>query len=114
MQSTAKLRNPAVHERQVSGELQELSEESSGRPFPFPALIIVFSSCKVLQINWLSTVRRQNKPFETLSVRRVSDIVRQANTSEVADLRREARDLKEVVAEQTLDMLGIARTTFYR
>jgi transposase len=30
--------------------------------------------------------------------------VRQANTSEVTDLRREARDLKEVVAEQTLEL----------
>ncbi len=32
------------------------------------------------------------------------DIVRQANTSEVTELRREARDLKEVVAEQTLEL----------
>jgi transposase len=31
--------------------------------------------------------------------RLAGDIVRQANTSEVTDLRREARDLKEVVAE---------------
>ena len=33
----------------------------------------------------------------------------------IAELcRREARELKEVVAEQTLDMLSIPRTTFYR
>ena len=32
------------------------------------------------------------------------DIIRQANSSEVTDLRREARDLKEVVAEQTLEL----------
>jgi len=32
------------------------------------------------------------------------DIVRQANTSEVTELRREARDLKELVAEQTLEL----------
>ena len=31
-------------------------------------------------------------------------IVRQANTSDVTALRREARDLKEVVAEQTLEL----------
>jgi len=36
--------------------------------------------------------------------RLAGDIVRQANTSEVATLRREARDLKEVVAEQTLEL----------
>ena len=36
--------------------------------------------------------------------RLAGDIVRQANTSEVAELRREARDLKEVVAEQTLEL----------
>ena len=36
--------------------------------------------------------------------RLAGDIVRQANTSEVTDLRREARDLKEVVAEQTLEL----------
>ena len=31
------------------------------------------------------------------------DIVRQANTGEVTELRREARDLNEMVAEQTLE-----------
>jgi len=36
--------------------------------------------------------------------RLAGDIVRQANTSEVTELRREARDLKEVVAEQTLEL----------
>ena len=36
--------------------------------------------------------------------RLAGDIVRQANTSEVTGLRREARDLKEVVAEQTLEL----------
>ena len=36
--------------------------------------------------------------------RLAGDIVRQANTGEVSDLRREARDLKEVVAEQTLEL----------
>ena len=36
--------------------------------------------------------------------RLAGDIVRQANTSEVTDLRRAARDLKEVVAEQTLEL----------
>ena len=36
--------------------------------------------------------------------RLTGDIVRQANTSQVTELRREARDLKEVVAEQTLEL----------
>ena len=36
--------------------------------------------------------------------RLAGDIVRQANTGDVTDLRREARDLKEVVAEQTLEL----------
>jgi transposase len=36
--------------------------------------------------------------------RLAGDIVRQANSSEVTDLRREARDLKQVVAEQTLEL----------
>ena len=36
--------------------------------------------------------------------RLAGDIVRQANTSEVTELRREARDLKEDVAEQTLKL----------
>ena len=33
-----------------------------------------------------------------------SDTARAATTDEVKDLRREARDLKEVVAEQTLEL----------
>ena len=36
--------------------------------------------------------------------RLAGDIVRQANTSDVTALRREARDLKEVVAEPTLEL----------
>lgn len=36
--------------------------------------------------------------------RLAGDTVREANTGEVQDLRREARDLKEVVAEQTLEL----------
>ncbi len=36
--------------------------------------------------------------------RLAGDIVRQANTGEVTSLRREARELKEVVAEQTLEL----------
>ena len=36
--------------------------------------------------------------------RLAGDIVRQANSSEVADLRRESRDLKENIAEQTLEL----------
>lgn len=36
--------------------------------------------------------------------RLAGDIVRQANTSEVAEVNRETRDLKKVVAEQTLEL----------
>ncbi|MBL0115767.1 MAG: hypothetical protein IPP45_10270 [Sphingomonadales bacterium] len=36
--------------------------------------------------------------------RRLAGERRAANTDEVRDLRREARDLKEVVAEQMLEM----------
>ena len=36
--------------------------------------------------------------------RLAGDIVRQANTSEVKNLRQQTRDLKEVVAEQTLEL----------
>jgi len=36
--------------------------------------------------------------------RLAGDIVRQANSSEVTHLRKEARVLKEVVAEQTLEL----------
>ena len=36
--------------------------------------------------------------------RLAGDIVRQANTGEVTTLRREARELEEVVAEQTLEL----------
>ena len=36
--------------------------------------------------------------------RLAGDTAREASTGEVKDLRREARDLKEVVAEQTLEI----------
>ena len=36
--------------------------------------------------------------------RLAGDTTREANTHEVKGLRREARDLKEVVAEQTLEL----------
>ena len=36
--------------------------------------------------------------------RLAGDTLRAATTDEVKDLRREARDLKEVVAEQTLEL----------
>jgi transposase len=46
-----------------------------------------------------------SKDFMEAGKKRLAgDIVRQANTSEFTDLRREARDLKEVVAEQTLEL----------
>ena len=46
-----------------------------------------------------------SKDFMEAGKKRLAgDIVRQANTDEVITLRREARDLKEVVAEQTLEL----------
>ncbi len=46
-----------------------------------------------------------SKDFMEAGKKRLAgDIVRQANTGEVTTLRREARDLKEVVAEQTLEL----------
>jgi putative transposase len=44
--------------------------------------------------------------------RLAGDIVRQANTGEVTDLRRAARDLKEVVAEQTLELRLLIEVPF--
>ena len=56
-----------------------------------------------------------SKDFMEAGKRRLAgDTARAATTDEVKALRREARDLKEVVAEQTLDKLGVPRTTFYR
>ena len=46
-----------------------------------------------------------SKDFMEAGKRRLAgDTARAANTDEVKDLRREARDLKEVVAEQTLEL----------
>ena len=46
-----------------------------------------------------------SKDFMEAGKKRLAgDIVRQANTGEVATLRHEARELKEVVAEQTLEL----------
>lgn len=42
--------------------------------------------------------------------RLAGDTVRQANSSEVTARRREARDLKEVVAEQTLELRLLKKT----
>ena len=46
-----------------------------------------------------------SKEFMEAGKRRLAgDTAREANTGEVQNLRREARDLKEVVAEQTLEL----------
>ena len=46
-----------------------------------------------------------SKDFMEAGKKRLAgDIVRQANTGEVTTLRREARELKEVAAEQTLEL----------
>ena len=52
-----------------------------------------------------------SKDFMEASKKRLAgDIVRQANTGEVTELRREARDLKEVVAELTLELQLLKRS----
>ena len=52
-----------------------------------------------------------SKDFMQAGKKRLAgDIVRQANTSEVTELRREARDLKEVVAEPTLELRLLKKT----
>ena len=46
-----------------------------------------------------------SKDFMEAGKKRLAgDIVRQANSSEVTHLRKESRELKEVVAEQTLEL----------
>ena len=48
---------------------------------------------------------RWSKDFLEAGKRRLSgDTMREANTTEVAELRKENQDLKEVVAEQTLNI----------
>ena len=52
-----------------------------------------------------SLTYKGSKDFMEAGKQRLAgDIVRQANTSDVTALRREARDLKDVVAEQTLEL----------
>ena len=43
--------------------------------------------------------------------RLAGDITRQVTSSEVTGLKREARDLKEVVAEQTLELRLLKKST---
>ena len=51
-------------------------------------------------------IRRANRKLYSAEekIRIVLEGLRAATTDEVKDLRREARDLKEVVAEQTLEL----------
>ncbi|MEH6759405.1 MAG: transposase, partial [Parasphingorhabdus sp.] len=52
-----------------------------------------------------------SKDFMEAGKRRLAgDTARAANTDEVRDLRKEARDLKEVVAEQMLEMRLLKKT----
>ena len=54
-----------------------------------------------------------SKEFMEAGKKRLArDIVRQANTGEVTELRREARALKEVVAEQTLELRLLKKSMF--
>ena len=54
-----------------------------------------------------------SKDFMEAGKRRLAgDTARAANTDEVKDLRREARDLKEVVAEQTLELRLLKKSMF--
>ena len=53
------------------------------------------------------------KDFMEVGKRRLAgDTARAANTDEVKDLRREACDLKEVVAEQTLELRLLKKSMF--
>ena len=74
-----------------------------------------FASCLTVYVKDSSRVCRRegiaqsnytwSKDFMAAGKQRLAgDIVRQANTNEVTTLRREARGLKEVVAEQTLEL----------
>ena len=51
-----------------------------------------------LYYNWSKDFMEEGKK------RLAGDTARQATSSEVTGLKREARDLKEIVAEQTLDL----------
>ena len=44
--------------------------------------------------------------------RLAGDTARAANTDEVKELRRQAKDLKEVVAEQTLELRLVKKSMF--
>src|SRR6266480_1857370 len=58
---------------------------------------------------------RWSKDFLEAGKKRLAgDTARAATSDEVKDLRREAGALKEVVAELTLEKIGIPRATFYR
>ena len=60
--------------------------------------------CRREQINQ-NLYYRWSKEFLEVGKKRLAvDIVRQANTNEVTTLRGEARGLKEVVAEPTLEL----------
>ncbi|AGI68936.1 IS3-family mobile element-associated protein [Octadecabacter antarcticus 307] len=54
-----------------------------------------------------------SKDFMEAGKKRLTgDTARAATTDEVKDLRREARDLKEVVAEQTLELRLLKKSMF--
>lgn len=54
-----------------------------------------------------------SKEFMEAGKKRLAgDTTREANTDEVKGLRREARDLKEVVAEQTLELRLLKKSMF--
>ena len=54
-----------------------------------------------------------SKDFMEAGKKRLAgDTARAANTDEVKDLRREARDMKEVVAEQTLELRLLKKSMF--
>ena len=54
-----------------------------------------------------------SKDFMEAGKKRLAgDTARAANTDEVKELRREAKDLKEVVAEQTLELRFLKKSMF--
>jgi hypothetical protein len=54
------------------------------------------------QVN--ASIHREGVSWRPGKKRLAGDTARQATSSEVTSLKREARDLKEVVAEQTLEL----------
>ena len=70
-----------------------------------PVTLTLFKSAVSDQIGTTSLYYSWSKEFLEAGKKRLAgDTAREASTGEVKELRREARDLKEVVAEQALEI----------